>query len=80
MGWAGLQNGELLRRATTAGFGALVTMDRNLEYQQNLAQANLGLIVLVARDNRVETVIPLAAGILAVLEQVRPGSVLHVGA
>ncbi len=55
-------------------------MDRNLEYQQNVAQAGLGLLVLIARDNRVETVVPLAATILATLDQVRPGSVLHVGA
>ncbi len=78
-GWAGVQNGELLRRATFAGFEVLVTMDRNLEYQQNIAQAGLGLVVLIARDNRVETVVPLAAAILSVLDQVRPGSVLHIG-
>lgn len=31
MGWSSTENGELLRLAATAGFGALITADRNLE-------------------------------------------------
>ena len=34
-GWEGLKNGKLLR-ATSAEFDVFVTMDRNLQYQQNL--------------------------------------------
>jgi hypothetical protein len=37
-GWAGVQNGEPLRRAMVDGFGVLVTMDRNLEHQQNICE------------------------------------------
>lgn len=33
-GWAGVKNGALLRLAETA-FDVLLTVDRNLEYQQN---------------------------------------------
>jgi hypothetical protein len=35
-GWAALKNGELLK-AAEAEFEALVTTDKNLRYQQNLA-------------------------------------------
>jgi hypothetical protein len=35
MGWAGIKNGELLRRASTE-FNAFVTIDQNLRFQQNL--------------------------------------------
>ena len=35
--WAGLGNGELLRRATGAGFEVFLTADQNLQFQQNLA-------------------------------------------
>jgi hypothetical protein len=80
VGWAGVQNGELLRRALAAGFEVLVTMHRNLEHQQNIAQAGLGLVVIIARDNRVETVLALAAAILTALSRARAGEVLHVGA
>ena len=80
VGWAGIQNGVLLRQALAAGFQALVTMDRNLEHQQDISASGLGLVVLIARDNRVETVLPLAGAVLAALERVRPGLVVHVGA
>ncbi len=79
-GWAGVQNGELLRRAVAAGFPVLITMDRNLEYQQDIHGSGLALLVVLARDNRVETVLALAKAIVATLEQARPGTVMHVGA
>jgi predicted nuclease of predicted toxin-antitoxin system len=34
-GWAGVTNGELLKRAA-ASFDVLLTADQNLQYQQNL--------------------------------------------
>lgn len=46
MGWAELENGELLRAAEAAGFAVMVTCDKNLSYQQNLQGRKLGLIVL----------------------------------
>jgi hypothetical protein len=47
-GWAGLKNGELLRVAVDSGFEVLVTADRNLQFQQNLSQSRLGIILLIA--------------------------------
>jgi hypothetical protein len=70
LGWTGIQNGELLRRGTQAGYEVLVTMDRNLEHQQNIARAGLGVLVVIARDSRVETLLPLAASINVALGQV----------
>ena len=53
IGWSGLKNGELLRRAT-ALFDAFLTADQNLQYQQNLARLPVSVVVLVAQSNRVE--------------------------
>jgi hypothetical protein len=36
VGWAGVKNGELLQMAARR-FDVLLTVDRNLEYQQNFA-------------------------------------------
>jgi hypothetical protein len=36
-GWATLKNGDLLTAAEGAGFDVLLTTDKNLRYQQNLA-------------------------------------------
>jgi hypothetical protein len=48
MGWLGTRNGELLRRAAAAGFDAIVTMDRNMAFQQNLGGIELGILVVRA--------------------------------
>jgi hypothetical protein len=45
-GWEELENGKLLTEAEAAGFEVLVTTDRNLRYQQNLAGRKIALVVL----------------------------------
>ncbi len=80
MGWAGAKNGELLRRAAAAGFGALLTVDRSLEHQQPVATAGLGIIVLIAPTNRIQDLIPLVPNVLAALSELRPGHLVRVGA
>jgi Domain of unknown function (DUF5615) len=80
VGWTGLKNGELLRRAADAGFAGFITMDRNLQYQQNIGRLALGIVLLRAANNRVEAVLPLAPAVLIVLSQLRPGAVVEVGA
>jgi predicted nuclease of predicted toxin-antitoxin system len=49
--WAGLRNGELLRRAAEAGFEVFVTADQNIAFQQNLTGSPLRVIVLAAASN-----------------------------
>lgn len=75
-GWSSIKNGELLQRA--AGFEVFLTPDRNLEYQQNLSHAGLGIVVLLARTNRVEDLLPLIPRLREVLPAVRSGTVVHV--
>jgi hypothetical protein len=45
-GWDTLSNGDLLDAAETAGFDVFVTADKNMRYQQNLADRGLALVVL----------------------------------
>jgi predicted nuclease of predicted toxin-antitoxin system len=45
-GWDNLTNGELLAAAEAAGFDVLLTTDRNLQYQQNLAGRKIAVVVL----------------------------------
>ncbi len=46
MSWAELSNGELLSAAEAQQFEVLVTTDKNLRYQQNLAGRRLAIFVL----------------------------------
>jgi hypothetical protein len=47
-GWASTKNGALLRLAEAAGFSAFLTADQSLQYQQNLSESQLRIIVFVA--------------------------------
>lgn len=58
LGWSGVKNGKLLRRMRGA-FDALVSMDRNLEKQQALADQPFGTVIVLARSNRMLDLRPL---------------------
>jgi predicted nuclease of predicted toxin-antitoxin system len=55
LGWLGKKNGELLRLITENSFELFVTVDKNLQYQQNLEPVAVTIVVLRAKDNRRET-------------------------
>lgn len=78
-GWAGLPNGELLRRADER-FDVLITGDQNLEHQQNLRALRLAIVVVAAPNNRVETFLALSERILEAIATSRPGTVTRVSA
>jgi hypothetical protein len=77
-GWAGLKNGELLRQARAAGFEVLLTGDRNLQHQQNLAYSGLFVVVLVAVSNALEDLQPLVPAALEAIAHARPGEVARI--
>ena len=78
-GLAGLGNGELLRRAAAAAFEIFVTADQNLQFQQNLAGSPLGVVVLVARSNALEDLLPLVPSVMEAVRDVQPGEVRRIG-
>jgi predicted nuclease of predicted toxin-antitoxin system len=78
-GWAGLTNGELLQRAAGAGFEVFLTADQNLQFQQNLARARLGVVVLVAPSNKPKDLLPLLPAALEAISRSRAGEVVRVG-
>ncbi len=58
-GWSSVKNGELLRRAAASEFVVFITPDRNLEYQQHIPAVKVGVVVIRARSNRIEDLLPL---------------------
>ena len=77
VGWSGLKNGELLRRAKQV-FDVFVTADRNLRFQQNLAQFAIGVIVLGARSTKLENLPPLVVELRRAIEAVQPRQLIVV--
>lgn len=79
MGWSGKKNGELLQVMSQEGFTILLTTDQNLRYQQNLQQAGVAVVVLIASSNRLPDLLPLVADARNVLNTITPGEVIEVG-
>ena len=57
LGWSGIKNGDLLRRARSV-CDVFVTLDRNLEFQQNIKVLPFGIVLVRARSNRVADLTP----------------------
>ena len=75
MGWTGVQNGELLRRAEEL-FDILITADQNLRYQQNLSGHKLAILVLPS--NQVPLVTRLVPVVETLLTTIQRGMVVDV--
>ena len=73
MGWSGLQNGELLALMRQRGFEGFITVDQNVEFQQNVKASGIAVIILAARANRLKELRPLAPAVLRVLTKIRRG-------
>src|SRR2546421_1980543 len=71
-GWSNLKNGELLARAESDGFDALITTDQNLRHQQNLTGRKISIIVLLTTSwPRIKNHIAL---IIQTIDNSHPGS------
>ena len=77
-GWSGIKNGKLLALAE-AEFDVFLTADQNLKYQQNLKAFSIGVILLVARNNRLKTLLPLMPEAREALENIKAGDFIRVG-
>lgn len=58
----------------------VLTVDQNLEFQQNLTTLPIAVIVLVAESNRLESLEPLVPQVLDALTKLRPKTLVRVGA
>ena len=79
MGWSGKKNGELLQLMAQAGITILLTADRNLRYQQNLQQAGVAVVVLIAPSNRLPDLVPLIPDVRNRLKTIAVGEVVEIG-
>ena len=67
-GWSGTKNGALLQRAADAGFDAVVTVDRNIEFQQNLDTLPVKVVVLEAGSSDLQVLHPLVPKAVSMLD------------
>ena len=79
MGWGGVKNGALLTLAAKE-FDAFLTVDKNLPYQQNVANLPVAVIVLEAYSNELGALLPLVHTLEQVLGSLQPCTFIRVGA
>ena len=77
--WSGIKNGKLLALAASK-FDVFLTMDGNLEFQQNLGALPIAVLVVEAVSNRMEHLVPLVPSILKELNHLPPRTLRRVGA
>ena len=75
-GWSALANGDLLAEAERGSYALLVTTDRNLRYQQNLATRQIAIVVLLSTSwPRIQRNISI---IQTVIDTIVPGAYYEI--
>src|ERR1039458_4958958 len=74
MGWRALKNGALIQEAASS-FDVLVTLDKNLRFQNRTGRYPLGIVVLITQFNHVAAYRPQFAEIRDLVRQTKPGQV-----
>ena len=77
MGWSGIKNGPLLRRAGQE-FDVFLTVDQGVEYQQNLLGLDLAIIVMVAPTNDIGDLRLLMPRVREKISSASPGILVNV--
>ena len=77
-GYGSKKNGELLTLAE-GQWDVLLTSDRNIKYQQNVTGRNVAILILCAKSNRMEDLLPLMPACTQALLSIQSGQVVEVG-
>ncbi|MFN0117632.1 MAG: DUF5615 family PIN-like protein [Elusimicrobiota bacterium] len=76
--WAGIKNGELLKKAKD-NFDVFITVDRNLSFQQNPSSVVIPIVVIHSYSNKLRDLEPLIPQLVQVLQAKLTLQVYHVG-
>jgi len=77
-GFSGKQNGELLSLAERT-FDVLITIDRNIRYQQNIAGREIAILIIRVASNDLDDIRPQVPHALAALETIQIGQIVEIG-
>lgn len=79
MGWTGKKNGELLGLLIQHDFDVFITFDKNLQYQQNLAQIKVTIVILNAPDNTFPSLKLIVPEIISFLDSTPGVGIFEIG-
>lgn len=78
-GWASVKNGKLLALAANE-FDVLLTADKGMAYQQNLATLPIAILIVLARSNRIDDLARAVPSIMAALAELAPCTLRKISA
>jgi predicted nuclease of predicted toxin-antitoxin system len=78
-GWGGKRNGELLQ-LISGNFDVFITVDKNILYQQNVGELPFALIILIAKTNRLDDLVPLVPKLQHILDEIQPTQIVEIRA
>ncbi len=79
VGLSGRRNGELLRLAEATGFEVFISLDRGLEYEQNLRSRKINIILVIASSSRLQDLLARVPEIQQVLASGLKSDLIKVG-
>jgi predicted nuclease of predicted toxin-antitoxin system len=78
-GFAGKTNGELIAVAEERGFEVLLTVDKGLAHEPNIAGRRIAILIVRAKSNRLADLLPHAGTCVAHISSMRPGQIVRIG-
>jgi len=57
--WTSFKNGKLINKSISADFELMITVDKNLQYQQNINNYEITIVVFDTLFNRLQDFVPL---------------------
>ena len=78
-GWTGIKNGDLLKKAA-GNFDVLITVDRNLSFQQNPLSLPIPVILIHSRSNKRKDLEPLLPAVRKLLSTTLSLGLHHIRA
>jgi hypothetical protein len=78
-GLAGKRNGALLSLAESAGFDVFLTLDKGIQFQQNMAGRSIAILIVRAKSNRIQDLSPHVEACRVIIHSIQRGEVVRVG-
>lgn len=76
-GWKSLKDGNLLQQAQHH-FDVFITADQNIQFQQNIQNYDIAIIILVVYRNNMPHIIPLLPQIKSTLLSIEKSQIVHI--
>jgi hypothetical protein len=78
--FGGYKNGKLLKAAEEKSFDVLLTIDKNIDYQQNVDKFAIAIVILDVSRSHIKHIIPLIAEFKARINLYKPGQTYKIEA